>query len=436
MLADRAELAARLRAMGSTWWEAHAEKLLFEEPRAYNSLALKHKKLSGGTEEEKEAFIFYCLGLGFPGVVSFGMSVPHVACKVSLNAYQRRLEAVSGPDGRWGCIMACSSRCAACKSAPATCLPELRALRSSQHKCCTNVKEHRQQSNRSVLRRAGEGLALMLPEKTIYIVDEGAEVTKIEKWFPNELVFDKWFERSGYSDLVKAGTNKAQHLYALLEDGATYHAMSNSRVRLQSITAGTRSKRIDGNDNEGTNSGPGGSSRGGGQGDGAGEPHEASAAPALAAVAASAAAEWDKVATRGAALLRRIWAAIASAIAALAAFWAHAVGALVETAAPQPVRAQQPGSQAPAASVPATPAPHALHACCGSRVRLQPLRPFARGMGGAWCALQLGRLANGQGEMQIQRRAQGQTVRSGRVKLHFCATRRCSQTCPVRKLIL
>ena len=71
VLSDRLELAARLREMGSCWWEAHAEKLLFEQPRVYNALALKHKKLSGGTDAEKEAFIFFYLGLGFPGAYVF-----------------------------------------------------------------------------------------------------------------------------------------------------------------------------------------------------------------------------------------------------------------------------------------------------------------------------------------------------------------------------
>ena len=268
----------------------------------------------------------------------------------------------------------------------------------------------------------------MLPEKTIHIVDEGAEVTKIEKWFPNELVFDKWFERSGYSDLVKIGTNKAEHLYAELEDGATYHAMSNSRVRMQNITSSSNGRRREDGDDDDRNSGGSNGSSGQRHSDGMGDPHEASAAPALAAVSASAAAEWDKVATRGAALLRRLWATMAAAVAALAAFWAHAVGALVETAAPQPEHAQQQRAQAPAASLTAA---RALQARPRARLRLS--RAPVLGLGavgcGAGCHLQ-------PRSLHVRQGVQRQMVCSSRVGASPSAARPCLQSRLPRKMML
>ena len=352
VLSDRTELTERLREMGSTWWEGHAEKMLLEQPRMYNSLTLKHKKTGGGTDADKEAFIFYCLGLGFPGAFRV---TPHAVFLVLRSSSQALASEFRCSIVRVGTY--CMKLADGCHNAGTG----IADFGRRQRNCQSDVAV----GNR-VERAAGEGLALMLPEKTITIVDEGAEVVRIEKFFPNELVFDKWFERSGYSDLVEEDSNKAHHLYAFLEDGGTYYAMSNSRVRMQNITSSRNSARR-GRSNEEDHADGGSDANGRHAQDESGEqgdPPEASAVPALAAVTASAAAEWDRLAKKGAALLARLWATITSVAAALARFWAHVVGALVETAAPQPqTQAQRQPAQTREVATNAAPAARVRAPC-------------------------------------------------------------------------
>lgn len=62
VIAQRAELAARLRDLGGEWWEAHGDRMLVESPQVYNQLFRKHKQ-----EPDKDRMLGYCLGMGFPG---------------------------------------------------------------------------------------------------------------------------------------------------------------------------------------------------------------------------------------------------------------------------------------------------------------------------------------------------------------------------------
>jgi hypothetical protein len=189
---------------------------------------------------------------------------------------------------------------------------------------------------------AAAGEALNFYNRTITILDDSSDVPKIEKVFPNEQVFDKWFMQSGYSDLVEEGTCKAYHMFATLKDGGTYRALTRKIQVIDSTGSSWHVRqRSRGHDDDDSNDG-GSEGSGGGASSQDGAPSGKEIMDAFVAdknekftkATASDAKEWDKLARRGAAVLARLWAGVCSLVAALARWWSQAVGAVVNAVAP------------------------------------------------------------------------------------------------------